>query len=252
MKIQYASDIHLEFPENKELLNKRPIRPAGDILVLGGDIIPFRYIDSHSDFFDYVSDSFAATYWIPGNHEYYHSDLNERGLCLNEKIKENVFLVNNTSVVKDNIKLIFSTLWSRISKIHELEIVLQYADFHYIRINGKLIGINEYNHMHEQCLSFLKEESGKANPGNLIIVTHHLPTFNNYPEEYMGNPLSEAFATELSCLIEAAGADYWIFGHHHTNMGDFNVGKTRLITNQLGYVMYNEHRRYRDDKYVTL
>ncbi|MDP4224234.1 MAG: metallophosphoesterase [Bacteroidota bacterium] len=252
MKLQYASDLHLEFPENKELLDQRPIRPEGDILILGGDIVPFRYLNLYSDFFDYISDKFATTYWIPGNHEYYHSDLSERGLILNEKIRENIFLVNNTSVVTNNTKLVFSTLWSRISKTHQFEIVLQYSDFHYIRNNGKLIDIDEYNRMHEQCRSFLTEEISNKSPGKLIIVTHHLPTLTNYPEEYIGNPLSEAFATELSDLIKAAGPDYWIFGHHHTNRGDFNVGRTRLVTNQLGYVMYNEHRKYSDERYIDI
>lgn len=41
MLIQYCSDLHLEFPVNKKYLNANPVKPEGEILLLGGDIIPF-------------------------------------------------------------------------------------------------------------------------------------------------------------------------------------------------------------------
>ena len=66
MKIQYCSDLHIEFPENKKFLLENPIIPTAEILVLAGDIIPFSILDQHQDFFDYLSDHLK---WFSGFQE---------------------------------------------------------------------------------------------------------------------------------------------------------------------------------------
>jgi Icc-related predicted phosphoesterase len=81
-----------------------------------------------------------------------------------------------------------------------------------------------------------------------IVVTHHLPTFLNYPEKYRDSELNTAFATELFDLIEPSNVDYWIFGHSHEVVPEFKIGKTTLTTNQLGYVEYGEHLSFANNK----
>ncbi len=252
MILQYASDLHLEFPENKEFMRKNPLRPEGDILILAGDIVPLINMYEHADFFDYVSDHFKFTWWLPGNHEFYHSDIKDINGCLNEKIRENVFLVNNISILTGNLNLIFSTLWTRISPSNQFEIRQSLSDFHVIRNGGKLLTVEQYNLLHEQSVKFLREEFLKEKSDKKIVVTHHVPTLHNYPEKFKWDVLNEAFAVELSDLIEATQPDVWIFGHHHTNNIDFQIGNTRLITNQLGYVMYREERGFDTGKVIHL
>lgn len=252
MKLQYASDLHLEFPENKEFLKRNPLLPEGDVLLLAGDILPFAVMDRHADFFNYISDNFETTYWIPGNHEYYGSDISDRAGTFNEKIKENLFLVNNISIIHENVKLIFSTLWTYISPQNQFEIRQKLSDFHTIKYNNKGLTPDHYNFLHKYCLSFLGEEISKTGIEKKVIVTHHVPTFMNYPEKYKGDSLNEAFAVELYNDILRSDADFWIFGHHHCDAHDFQIGLTTLTTNQLGYIKYNECQGFDAEKVVEI
>jgi len=252
MKIQYASDLHLEFPENKEFLKRNPLLPGGDVLLLAGDIVPFTIMDKHSDFFSYISDNFDTTYWIPGNHEYYYSDISARTGSFNEKIKDNLFLVNNVSVIQAKVKFIFSTLWTSISEGNQFDIRQRLSDFHAIKYNRKGFSPDHYNLLHEQCRTFLNEELSIVESEKKIIVTHHVPTFMNYPEKYKGDSLNEAFAVEMNTDVVRSDADFWIFGHHHANIEDFLIGSTTLTTNQLGYVKYDECTGFNTKKTITI
>ena len=252
MKLQYGSDLHLEFPENNDFLKRNPLLPVGDILLLAGDIVPFAVMDKHADFFSYISDTFKTTYWIPGNHEYYHSDISSRTGSFNEKIKDNLFLVNNVSVIQENVKLIFSTLWTSISPGKQFEIRQRLSDFHTIKYNGKDLTPDHYNLLHDQCRSFMNEEISKAGTEKKVIITHHVPTLINYPEKYRGDSLNEAFAVEMYNDVLRSDADFWIFGHHHNNTAYFQIGSTTLTTNQLGYVIYNDCPGFDTKKIITI
>ena len=253
MKIQYCSDLHLEFPENATFLKSNPLNPAGDILILAGDIVPFAVMDKQPDFFDYLADNFETTYWIPGNHEYYHSDISERSGTLNEKIRSNVVLINNQSIKLNNTKLIFSTLWSYISPSSEWRIKKNMSDFHVILYQGQRFSPDVFNQLHMESKAYLVSTlQDKEEDCETIVVSHHVPTLQNYPERYSGSMLNEAFVVELSDLIIDSGINYWMYGHTHANTSDFEVGKTHMLTNQLGYVEYNEHQYFDIAKTITI
>jgi len=252
MKIQYCSDLHLEFPENRSFLKSNPLKPAGDILVLAGDIVPFVEMDKHSAFFDHLADNFETTYWIPGNHEYYHSDVSERSGTLNEKIRSNVLLINNQAVEINKTKLIFSTLWAHISPVHEWKIKKNMSDFHVITYQGKPFSTDTFNQLHEESRAFLASALQNIEDCDTIVVTHHVPTLLNYPQRYEESLLNEAFVVELFDLIEGSGVDYWMYGHTHANTQSFTIGKTQMLTNQLGYVEYNEHQDFDIAKMIAL
>jgi predicted phosphohydrolase len=248
-KLQYASDLHLEFPANKEFLKQHPLQAVGDVLVLAGDIVPFAVMDKHQDFFSYVADNFETVYWLPGNHEYYHFNIADKSGMLNEKIRSNVFLVNNTSVMHENCRLLFSTLWSKISEGNQWQIEKSLNDFHQIKNKGFRLSAEKYNELHEESLAFLQKEIRETKEEQMAVFTHHCPTFMNYPAQYKGDILNEAFAVELFDFIESSNINYWVYGHHHSNTLEFSIGRTKLITNQLGYVQRNEQVKFETNKY---
>lgn len=252
MVIQYASDLHLEFSDNKDFLKKNPLQLNGSILLLAGDIVPFTIMEKHKDFFKYVSDNFETTYWIPGNHEHYHFDVAKKSGIINEKIRENVFLVNNVTIKKDDVNFIFSTMWSKINPAHGWEIEKAMSDFQLIRYKNYRFSSDRFNELHDKSISFIKEELFSHRLDKTVVVTHHVPTFMHYPNQYKGDILNEAFAVELFDLIESEGPDYWMYGHHHQNTPSFKIGKTNLITNQLGYVKYKENYLFDTGKVFEL
>lgn len=158
MKFQYCSDLHLEFPVNNKYLKANPLKPEGEILLLAGDIIPFVEMEKENDFFNFLSDSFEHAYWIPGNHEYYRSDITERTGTFHEKIRSNVSLLNNSAMEHNGVRLLFSTLWSKINPALEFVIQKSMADFRLIKNNGKKITTDDYDQLHEDCRAFLVKE----------------------------------------------------------------------------------------------
>ncbi len=251
MKVQYGSDFHLEFPENRKFLTTNPLQPEAEILVLAGDIVSFGEVEKARAFFDFVSYHYSKVFWVPGNHEYYGVDLTEKPTPLWEDVRHNVHLVNNQVVNYGELRFIFSTLWSRISPLHERDIEWRIADFSAISYAGEKFTPHRFTLLHKQNMRFLKNALKKAGEAQTIVVTHHVPTLMNYPVAYKNSPLTEAFAVELFDLIEGSGPYCWIYGHHHVNTPAFRIGKTMMLTNQLGYVHHHEHGSFKRDLVYT-
>jgi hypothetical protein len=67
-----------------------------------------------------------------------------------------------------------------------------------------------------------------------VVVTHHAPSAQSVPPWHAGEILNAAFASPLDELVRASGVPLWIHGHTHFCV-DYQIGKTRVFSNQLGY-----------------
>jgi predicted MPP superfamily phosphohydrolase len=94
MKIQYLSDLHLERKIDYLDLVKSVVinKNNADILVLAGDILNFSLNEyEYSDIFQYFSENWEYTLYIPGNHEYYNNYYPLSLEPIEIQLKDNVF-----------------------------------------------------------------------------------------------------------------------------------------------------------------
>ena len=157
MKIQYASDLHLEFFENQKWLRKNPLVASAEILLLAGDIALLGDNYSKYEFWDWISDNFEKTYVIPGNHEFYSGiDVANIGRGKILDIRDNIELHYNSLVYLDNLFLVLTPLWSHIFPENAFFVETGLNDFSRIRFENNLLTSETFNQLHYECLDFLK------------------------------------------------------------------------------------------------
>jgi predicted phosphohydrolase len=251
MKIQYCSDLHLEFALNERHLTENPLKVSGDVLIMAGDIVPLHDEFLTHSFFSFISDHYKQVFWIPGNHEYYYKNLIDFSNPLNIQLKGNIRIVNNMELEYENIRFVFSTLWSRISNLNQKRIEQSISDFECIKNRKRNFNTEDFNTLHTGSLHFIRQSLNK-NHSRTIVVTHHVPSPLCNAPLHNSSPINEAFCSDLTDFIENCNANFWIYGHSHFCQKPVYIGKTILLTNQLGYVHLNEHAGFRQNAYFSV
>jgi Icc-related predicted phosphoesterase len=251
LKIQYCSDLHLEFEQNRKYLSDNPLRVCGDILILAGDIVPLHDEFLNNPFFRHISENYRQVFWVPGNHEYYYRNISDFSVSFNLKLLENINIVNNIELQYEGIQFIFSTLWSRISEKNEKIIEQSVSDFKCITKNDRKFKPSDFNKLHNESLSFVRQS---VNPGNSksVIVSHHVPSSFCNKQDHNDSYINEAFCVDLTDFIEKSNVSFWIYGHSHFNQKPIYTGKTILLTNQLGYIQLNEQNGFKLNAYFSI
>lgn len=253
MKIQYASDLHLEFADNWRYLKEHPLKVTGDVLVLAGDI-GYLGDDNYAKhpFWDWASENYKHTICCMGNHEFYkYYDIATLpdGYCL--EIRHNVHSYYNAVIRIENIDFIVSTLWSEIPLREAYYTEQVVSDFRRILYNGELLSFVNFNNEHKRCLNFIKKAITESNAKYKVVVTHHVPSFRMQCPKFADSLANGAFTVELQDYIEQSNIDFWIYGHSHYNV-DRVIGKTKCLSNQLGYVFHREHESFDEGKCIVL
>lgn len=231
MKINLVSDLHLEFEAHPfEHTNHN----NADYLFLAGDICGYEHFYLLDQFLKSVSGQYKQIFYVTGNHEYYGCrDMSHVDLSIREMLPNNVVFLNTETVKLEKYTIIGGTLWTDLSNpIHSYNAKQSMND--YRCIGGMSPALSTF--LHNEMVSLIDA----TNVDNIIVLGHHLPSFQSVAPQYAGSDLNHAFATDLEYLMERKNIPLWIHGHTHTSY-DYSIGNTRVVCNPKGYRKENQH-----------
>jgi predicted phosphodiesterase len=248
-QIKIISDIHLE--QYSDFTFEQIIEPgSSNILCLLGDIgNPFE--DLYSIFIEWCSKNFYKVFIIAGNHEYYYSSIEKTNIKITDISSKfvNTYFLNNSSFIINNTIFIGTTLWSYIPEEYKDTIHTHINDYKYI----ENFTYDTSNKLHTESINYLKSVINRYKKEyKILILSHHSPLLHNTSEKHLEKlDTNYAFSSDQSSLMK--DVDCWIYGHTHFNNKNntFYLGKTAIVSNQLGY--YNNFAiNYNKKFYIEL
>lgn len=240
MKINLASDLHLEFSTDLVL-------PGGDVLILAGDLCEAKNL-KQTKIQDWVFENltkYRDVLYVLGNHESYGMRIDRTKELVEEYMPENVRVMENQTHVIDDVMFVGGTLWTDMNRNDPMTMLRcreGMSDYKHITMHDR--GRNVYHkltpyhttELHRVTRDYIVSEAD-ANPDKkLVVITHMLPSNQAISEQYIeDHALNGAFASNLDdIIISHPNIKTWCFGHTH-DFKDFVVGETRLLCNPRGY-----------------
>ena len=226
MIIQELSDLHFEHHRDQGLSLVSSLDPSGvDVLILAGDIYPWA-LASERETLRRLCALYPKVVYVPGNHEYYGFDLDQRFDYKANLLRDipNLYMPHDVPLVIDGVRFCCTTLWFKESP-DDILYADEYSDFDSIR--GYKPWVYEQN---RKAVDFLTQEVRKDD----LVVTHFLPTHESVAPRYRGDRLNRFFVCDLSWLIVDRQPGMWFHGHSHAGV-DYTIGPTRIYANPLGY-----------------
>jgi len=250
VKIQIASDLHLEFGHNVHIPNA-----GADVLVLAGDICLAKAFKNkerninnlgYYTFFDEVCANFKDVIYIMGNHEHYKGTFNKSADILRNALAEykNLHFLDNESATIDGIKFVGSTLWTNTdiqNPVTTNRLRFAMNDFNVIKYcdaKGNYRKFSPQDAYIEHKLSRIYLEDILAGAGvkdiPCVVITHHAPSWKSIHERFADDKeLNTLYASDLEHMM-TDNVKLWIHGHTH-NAFDYKIGETRVVCNPFGY-----------------
>jgi len=236
VRIQLASDLHLEFFEGA-FPGECTLSPAhqADVLVLAGDI------GQAARGLELFKNWPVPVLYVAGNHEGF-------GACWSAVLAELRASAEGSPVrfmerdVADfgGVRFLGCTLWTdyrlrtdRTQRQLMENAELRISDHRRItNADGSRFLPSDALREHEQSRRWLESELAKPYDGKTVIVTHHGPHPLSVHPRYVGDPTNAAFVSDLGDLLQ--GSRLWLHGHVHDGF-DYNVHGCRIVANPRGY-----------------
>jgi predicted phosphodiesterase len=226
VKINYFSDIHLEFGE----LGK-PSTDA-DIIIAAGDIGIFKQGTEWLKTFN------KPVIYVAGNHEFYGYEHTETLLEIREQCtNSNISFLENEQLVFNGVRFLGCTLWADLfaegkKKAEKLDKTLN--DFRKIQFLEEAFDPNQFSWLYHRSKEWLETELAKPFTGKTVVITHHAPTtwsWNDSPKALK----KLAYCNDLKALFHEYDIAAWFHGHIHSP-ADYRIAGARILSNPRGYV----------------
>jgi len=236
--IQIISDLHLEWQKKHFYNLPETETDKNTLLILLGDIGMLKYPNTYIPFLINCSKQFEQVLYIPGNHEYYGSDIKTAiQFGKNEILKTdlfNVFFGDNFIHKYNGIKFICSTLWTNMDNNNPFVILKahQHSDFSKIKFDNRNLNPQDYIDLHEKAIKFIIDSISITE--KTILITHYGVSFKSIHDAYIKDDLNALFVSELESLIKIG--NFWkvFHGHNHYSI-NYKINDTQVICNPYGY-----------------
>jgi len=240
MKIQYMSDLHLEFGDNF-----RPKNHGSEVLVLAGDIVTahgFMNVKSkrnrYKDFFQHVSDNWRTVIYVGGNHELYgwkNYSRDYMGLIREQLARfPNVHVLENQTFELDDVTFAGATFWTDFfgdndrRQFYMREVGRSLNDYH-----TSCYSTTDTLNWHNRSKSFFTRLP--ATKKKIVVVTHHAPCVDSVHHQYLGSPINAGYySDQVDFIRDNPEFRVWIHGHMH-HSSSYNIALTRVRANPRGY-----------------
>lgn len=267
MIIRLHSDIHTEFvpASQQELLDTFiPSLPGEEdmVLVLAGDIIAdiktwagSVALDIYSPWLKDLAQRHKAVIMIAGNHEGYMSSFKVAFKYLNELAEQltNFHFLDNDNVVVDGVKFLGTTKWTPLDGPHDAFAVDQMND---LRVISQW-NVYKWRQAYQMARYYLETELANEHDGPVVVITHHLPSYQSVGEQFRGSTLNCGYVSNEDDLMLKHKPALWIHGHTHDShdyevMGYDDEVCTRVVCNPLGYHGHETNLNYDAHKTVEV
>ena len=237
MKIQYMSDLHLEF-------GAMPVpERLGDVLVLAGDI---HVGTKAAPFINMCAEIFEEVLYLYGNHEFYNNDISTVQKQLPRLVNNNVTIMDNRSIIINGVNFIGSTLWANM----ESGAFLSMNDSWLIDNNGNRLTLHDVHQMFHENLEFI--HSHLIDDMNNVVITHHAPSMDMINlSRYGEGVINTGYATDVISQFSPAKVVLWISGHTH-GCKDIAINGIRCVSNCRGYSGQGEVAGFDPNKVIEV
>ncbi|NYT79681.1 metallophosphoesterase [Alcaligenaceae bacterium] len=212
-----------------------------DIVILAGDISrPAQAIAWARDFDQPVL-------YVPGNHEFYGSNLPDTINQLKELASgTQIHVLDNDEIILGGVRFLGSTLWSGFNLYGSgprreqamqkaVEMIRDFSRIGSSEKAGTTLTPLEVERVFVKNCQWLENKLSQPHAGPTVVITHHAPSTKSVHPRFEGSLINCCFVSDSDHLMGADRTALWIHGHTHDSF-DYTVNGTRVVCNPRGYV----------------